>query len=204
MRNLLIMIALLIGVATQAADTTYLKVHFLYGSKPMKEYQDTENKWFGGVLGGHVGIEGRDNKVLNFLPQGSFHIFKKQNERHSTYAEHDTVSFYKILGGDPDSMKKAIVYIPVSPQQKQQFDSIAAAYLEATPYDYALVGMRCGSATYEILGQLGILKQYGPKKTAKKIFYPKKLRKRLLKKAQENNWTVTRQEGTTRRKWETD
>ena len=189
---------------SHAQDTPVLKVHFLYGSKPLKAYKDTEKKWFGGVLGGHVGIEADSNRIINFLPQGAFHVFKKENNRHSAYAEHNTDGFYGILGGDPDSVKKAIVYIPVTQQQKLKFDSIAAAYLAQTPYDYALFGMRCGAAAYEILGQLAIVKNYPRKKTAKKIFYPKKLRKRLFKKAVANGWTIIRQEGSAKRRWEKD
>lgn len=204
MRPYLVCIFCLISALAYAGDTAFMKVHFLYGSRPLKEYQDTEKKWFGGILGGHVGIEADSNRIINFLPSGSFHIFKKGSDRHSTYAAHNENSFYAILGGDPDSVKKAIVYIPVTAQQKQQFDSIAAAYLAQTPYDYALFGMRCGAAAYEILGQLAILKSYSRKKTAKKIFYPKKLRKRLLKKAAANGWTIERQEGSHKRKWEKD
>jgi hypothetical protein len=204
MRKLLLALCCFSATTTIARDTTYLKVHFLYGSRPLKEYKDTEEKWFGGVLGGHVGIEADSNRIVNFLPQGSFHVFKKENDRHSTYAVHNESAFYGILGGDPDSVKKVIVYIPVTARQKQQFDSIAATYLVQTPYDYALFGMRCGAASYEILGQLNIVKKYPRKKTAKKIFYPKKLRKRLLKKAAPNGWTVVRQEGTPKRRWEKD
>lgn len=204
MRPFIVCIFCLISRLAYAGDTVFLKVHFLYGSRPLKEYQDTEKKWFGGILGGHVGIEGDSNRIINFLPSGSFHVFKKESNRHSTYAVHNESSFYAILGGDPDSVKKAIIYVPVTTQQKQQFDSISAAYLAQTPYDYALFGMRCGAASYEILGQLAILKSYPRKKTAKKIFYPRKLRKRLLKKAVSNGWTIERQEGSPKRKWEKD
>lgn len=204
MRNILVVLCCLIATATFASDTTFLKVHFLYGSRPWKEFKDTEEKWFGGVLGGHVGIEADSSRIVNFLPQGSFHVFKKEKDRHSTYAVHDEAGFYGILGGDPDSVKKAIIYIPVTVQQKQRFDSIVAAYLIQTPYDYALFGMRCGAAGYEILGQLDIVKSYSRKKVAKKIFYPQKLRKRLLKKAAANGWTVVRQEGSPKRRWEKD
>jgi hypothetical protein len=113
-------------------------------------------------------------------------------------------TFMQSLGGDPDSVKKAFVYIPVTRQQKQKFDSIATEYLKQTPYDYALLGMRCGAAAYEILGQLGILTRYSYSKTYKKIFYPKKLRKTLFKKATENGWTIVRQDGSSKRKWEQD
>ncbi len=99
-----------------------------------------------------------------------------------------------------DSVKKAIVYIPVSSQQKQQFDSIVAVYLTQTPYDYAFIGMRCAAATYDILGQLDILPNYSYSKTYTKIFYPEKLRTRLFEKAIENGWTIIRQDGSTKRK----
>ncbi len=193
-----------IAVLIYAQDTTYLKVHFLYGSKPLKKYKDTEQKWFGGVLGGHVGIEGDSDQIVNFLPRGKFHWFAKKNNKHSTYAVHSADDFYAILGGNPDSVKKAIVYIPVTSPQKQKFDRIAIAYLQQTPYDYAFIGMRCGAAAYDILGQSDILTNYSYRKTYQKIFYPKKLRKRLFKKATENGWTIVRQDGSSRRKWEQD
>lgn len=186
-------------------DSTFLKVHFLYGSKPLKKHKDTERKSFGGILGGHVGIEVNENEILNFLPSsGKLHVFKDNKDKHSTYAIHSIPNFYGILGGEHTSVKMAIIYIPITTQQKQTFDSIVSAYIGHAPYDYAFFGMRCGSSTYEILAQLGILKSYSHKKTVRKIFYPRKLRKRLFKKAEKNNWTVTRKEGSNKRKWEKD
>jgi hypothetical protein len=185
-------------------DTVYLKVHFLYGSKPFKKYKSTESRWFGGMLGGHVGIEGDSGKIVNFLPQGKFHWFARKSDRHSIYALHSENAFYSILGGNGDSVKKAVVYVPVTENQKERFDSITRVYLKQVPYDYAFWGMRCGAATYEILGQLGILPGYGIGKTYRRIFYPRRLRKRLFKKAIENNWKIITQEGTIKRKWEKD
>jgi hypothetical protein len=185
-------------------DSIYLKVHFLYGSKPLKKYKATEQKWFGGVLGGHAGIECNRDKVLSFSPSGKFHLFSKKNNRHSAYNELSLYSFYSIMGGDPDSMKQAVVFIPITIEQKRKFDSISSAYLQQTPYDYALFGMRCGAATYEVLGQLNILPPYSRSKTYKKIFYPKKLRKRLFKKANANGWKILRQNGSVKRRWEKD
>jgi len=204
MQQIITIIFCLVSFLSYSQDTTYLKVHFLYGSKPLKKYKDTEQKWFGGVLGGHVGIEGDSDRVVNFLPSGKFHWFAKRNDKHGTYAVHSVDNFYAILGGNTHSVKKAIVYIPVTRQLKQKFDSITTAYLKQTPYDYALVGMRCGGATYDILGQLNILTAYSYSKTYKKIFYPKKLRKRLFAKARENGWTIVRQNGSGKRKWEKD
>ena len=194
----------IISFLSYAQDTIYIKVHFLYGSKPLKKYKDTEQKWFGGILGGHVGIEGDSGQIVNFVPSGKFHWFAKKNNKHSRYAIHSSDNFYAIMGGNPDSVKKAIVYIPVTRRQKQEFDSITTLYLKQTPYDYALFGMRCGAAAYDILGQLGILTNYPYRKTYRKIFYPKKLRKRLFKKAMENNWTIVKQDGSCKRKWEQD
>ena len=204
MKQITIILFCLIPFLSFSQDTNYLKVHFLYGSKPLKKYRDNEPKWFGGILGGHVGIEGNSDSILNFLPNGKFHWFADKDNKHSTYAVHSVDNFYAILGGNSDNSKKAIVYIPVTRQQKQKFDSIATVYLKQTPYDYALLGMRCGGATYDILGQLGILKNYSYSKTYKKIFYPKKLRKRLFKKANKNGWKIVRQDGSSKRKWEQD
>lgn len=185
-------------------DTIYLKVHFLYGSKPLKAYKESEPKWFGGVLGGHVGIESDSNDILNFLPSGEFHLFSKQDERNSRFALHTEDNFYAMFGSDPDSVKKTIIYIPISALQKQKFDSIATVYLNQTPYDYAFFGMRCGAAAYDVLGQLGILTEYDYQKTYRKIFYPKKLRKPLLEKAKQNDWTIEKHAGSISRKWEKD
>jgi hypothetical protein len=189
---------------TYSQDSTFLKVHVLYGSKPLKKHKDTEPKWFGGILGGHVGIEGGSDQILNFLKSGKFHWFAKKNNRHSIFKEYTSGNFYALFGSNPDSVKSAIVYIPVTIQQKQKFDSIATVYLKQTPYDYAFLGMRCAAAAYDILGQLDVFPAYCYSKTYKKIFYPKKLRKRLLKKAIENNWTIIRQHGSIKRKWERD
>jgi hypothetical protein len=205
MSKLIILVfACIIATPLFSQDSFYLKVHFLYGSTPKRAFKATEPKWFGGKLGGHVGIESDSNRILNFVPNGSFHVFSKNKNRHSKYLEHAEQSFYGILGGNPDSVKKTIVLVPVSTLQKRMFDSIAACYLVKTPYDYAFFGMRCGAASYEVLAQLGVLKKYSYRKTYWKIFYPRKLRKRLLKKAKQNGWPVIEQQGSSKRKWEGD
>lgn len=196
------LILFLIHHPSFSQDSAWIKVHFLYGSKPIKLFKDTEKKWFGGVIGGHVGIESDSDRIINFSHTGSFHVFANNEKRHSKFSEHTCSKFYGIFGSHQDSVKKAIVFIPVTRQQKHQFDSISAAYLKQSPYDYALFGMRCGAASYEILAQLGILPDYSKSKTAMKIFYPKKLRTRLLQKAKENGWLVLQQQGSYKRIWE--
>lgn len=204
MRNILTLLLIIYSFQSYSKDTAFIKVHFLYGSKPLKKYKQTEQKWFGGLLGGHAGVEGDSSSIVNFLPSGRFHVFAHKNKRHSAYAVHSFENFYSMFGGEADSVKWAIVYIPVTLPQQKTFDSLTNAYRRQTPYDYAFFGMRCGAATYDILDQLGILPHYTYGKTWRKIFYPKKLRKRLFKLAAENHWTVKRQAGTSRRKWEGD
>ncbi len=205
MKQILTLFFSIITVLAYSQETAYLKVHFLYGSKPLAKYKKTESQWFGGLLGGHVGIEvDEKDKVLIFLPSGSFHLFSSNTNKHSTYAVHSVKDFYEIFGGNADSVKKAIVYIPVTKEQKRKFDIISKIYLRLTPYDYAFFGMRCGAATHDILGQLGIMPEYSYTKTYQKIFYPKILRKQLFEKANQNGWKIVRQEGSIKRKWEQD
>lgn len=204
MKQILTIILCLFSLLCNSQDTAFIKVHFLYGSKPLKKYRNIEQKWFGGILGGHVGVEGDKDKIINFVPKGKFHWFAKKENKNSAFFLHSFENFYAILGGNSDSVKKAIVYIPITVKQKQKFDSIASAYLKQTPYDYALFGMRCGAATYDILAQINILINFKYSKTYKKIFYPKKLRKILFKKAKENGWTIIRNNGSDKRRWEKD
>ena len=204
MKQILTIILCLFSLLCNSQDTAFIKVHFLYGSKPLKKYRNIEQKWFGGILGGHVGVEGDKDKIINFVPKGKFHWFAKKENKNRAFFLHSFENFYAILGGNSDSVKKAIVYIPITVKQKQKFDSIASAYLKQTPYDYALFGMRCGAATYDILAQLNILINYKYSKTYKKIFYPKKLRKILFKKAKENGWTIIRNKSSDKRRWKKD
>jgi len=185
-------------------DTVFIKVHFLYGSKPISKYKKTEHKWFGGIHGGHVGIEGDSNKILSFELNGKFHFFEDKKIKFSNFKIHNYIDFYEIFGGDVDSVKKTIVYVPLTIQQKQQYDSIVASYLLQTPYDYAFFGMRCSSASYEVLSQLNILKKLSYKKNIRKIFYPKKFREILFSLAKENHWKIVQKNGSKRRKWEKD
>lgn len=202
MRYLFLGLFLSKAVICSASDSTILKVHFLYGSKPKKEHKSTELKWFGGLHGGHVGIETDSNKILNFVPNGTFHWFAKKDTRNSRFVLHNFEDFYSIFGSESKNVKKSIISVPISGAQKQLFDSIAAAYLTKTPYDYAFIGMRCGAAGYDILAQLGILPILNHKKMYRSIFYPKKLRKRVLKRAKIHNWSCKLEVGIATRKWE--
>ena len=154
-------------------------------------------------MGGHVGIEIDSNKIINFVHRGSFHLINSK-QKHGTFILSSESHFNSILGGESAKVKTMTIYVPVNQKQKQQLDSICSCYLAQSPYDYALFGMRCGAASYELLAQLGILPQYSNSRTALKVFYPKILRKQLIRKAEENGWQIVRQDGSERRQWEMD
>lgn len=182
----------------------YLKVHFLYGSTPKRAFRDSEPRWFGGKLGGHVGIEIDSVHILNFIPNGSFHYFAHRNSRHSAFALHDPESFWSIFGSPGDSVEKLTIYIPATISQKRLLDSLSNAYTNNSPFDYAFIGMRCGAAAYYVLSHLGIVNTLGLGRTKFSIFYPRKLRKKLIRLAVKNGWKMEHKEGSTRRKWERD
>ena len=192
------------GFSSLAEDSLFIKVHFLYGSKPGKEFKASESNWFGGKLGGHVGIEIDSDRILNFVPSGKFHKFSKADDRHSKFVFHTSSQFYSIFGGKPREVKQAVFIIPITSVQKRKLDSIAKVYTGNTPYDYAFFGMRCGAAAYDILGQLQIVESYSHRKTYLKIFYPKKLRKRLFELAALNRWKTEMAQGSDHRIWEKD
>ncbi len=187
-----------------AEDTCYIKVQFIYGSKPLKKYRDTEKKWFGGLPGGHVGIETDSSRIIDFHPYKNFHLFTTNNNKHSRFLLRPANEFWSCFGCPAEVKKTATVIIPVTREQKQRFDSIANSYLSNTPYDYAFLGMRCAAAAYDLLSHIGVVERYPLKTMYMKIFYPKKLRARLIAKAEENGWAVVKQEGSPKRKWEQD
>jgi hypothetical protein len=185
-------------------DSTTIRVHFLHGSKPKRSFKHSEDKWFGGLLGGHAGVEYAPNCILNFVPKARFHFFSKRHIINSRFVVHDTLSFYEILSGKPDSVKKTIVSIRISASQKLKIDSIASCYRKQSPYDYAFFGMRCGAAAYDVLAQVQVLPTYSFSKTWCAIFYPRRLRRKLESNQLVKITTITKVNGSYKRKWEND
>lgn len=180
-----------------------IKVHFLYGSSPKKEYPE-ESNWFGGKMGGHVGVEWEKDKIISLVPSGDFHLVKSHKERASKFVVDNYNSFYSTFGGNPNEMKKLIITIPISAKEANLLDSITKLYQDSVPYDYAFIGMRCAAATYDLISFTSQFKKYSYVKIAGKYFYPKKLRKKLIKIAKRRGYETKTEEGTTRRNWEKD
>ncbi len=140
--------------------------------------------------------------VYGFLPYKSFHIVskKKADKRHSRFSIESVESW----ASDTATLKYTTITIPASRQQLDSLHNIHQNYLAQPPYDYAFIGMRCAAATYDILGQIGIVEWVPNKKNTFKNFYPKLLRKKLLKLVKQRGYKVYRQEGRKTRKWEKD
>lgn len=125
---------------------------------------------------------------------------KRADRRHSRFSIEKVEDWVK----DTPTLKYTTIIIPVSRQQLDSLHEIHQSYLKQAPYDYAFIGMRCAAATYDILGQIGIVKWLPNSKNTVKNFYPKLLRKKLLKLANERGYEVHRQQGRKTRKWEGD
>lgn len=181
-------------------DTLYfIKVHFLYGSKPQKSFKSTEAKAFGGIHGGQATIQ-VDTFSYGFEAVLPAHIFVHKHNFHSDFVKKTPK---EIVFNDTTS-KTTTFIIAVTKEQLAKLNQILREYSDNTPYDYAFFGMRCGAAVQDILGQIGIVKKKSRFWTILTTFYPKKLRKRLFKLAKEKNYEIRRTEGRKTRKWEGD
>lgn len=177
--------------------TDTIKLNFLYGSVPAKGYKNEEPKWFGGLKGGHVNIEA-NGKVLDFRPNGQCAILPDNKKPNG--------GFYlsQSLYWDTATTKWVSIKIPVTRQQLLKLTDVFIDVATKTPYDYAVFGMRCAAASYDVLSEIGLVKKMSEKNNIISNFYPKLLRKRMLKWAKKNNYPVYYHEGRTSRKWETD
>lgn len=186
-----------------------VKVYFIYGSHPAKGYEKTERSWFGGIHGGHVALEIAPNKLLSFRStEYPCHVFP--HKHFSAMWEYKTIpqmwQTFPPHNYIVKDLKRAVFTIPVTASQKHIIDSLAIAYLKHSPYDYATLGMRCASATYDILARAGLFKEYGSS-TWWKIIMPKDLRTILFKRVKDSpdrTWRVDVFEGGTHRIWEED
>ena len=100
--------------------------------------------------------------------------------------------------------KWTTVIVPVSQEQYMSLQKIIDSFAAKTPYDYAIFGMRCAAASYDVLSKIGLFKEYPNSKNVATHFYPKLLRKKVLKWAADNNYTTISHDGRSSRKWESD
>ncbi|MBC7950109.1 MAG: hypothetical protein H7Y42_19655 [Chitinophagaceae bacterium] len=174
-----------------------IKLNFLYGSVPGKGYKKEEAKRFGGIKGGHVNIEA-NGRVLDFRPFGNCRVFPKNSKPNGGFELNKAVKW------DTASDKFITILIPLTPLQMHLLDSLFDHYAKQAPYDYAVFGMRCAAASYDVLSEIGLFKELSNKENIVQHFYPKLLRKKMFKWARKNNYPILEHSGRNTRKWESD
>ena len=187
------------GAYAQMDTAHYIRVNFLYGSKPHPKHKDTEQKYFGGLHGGHVTIQAGDVDYGFRRTNKGTHLFPKK-KRTSTFS-------VKKLNGQSrygEGRKTVTFIIPVTKNQYDSLQNIYNDYCATSPYDYAFFGMRCAASTREILGMIGVMKKKSRFHHIATAFYPQRLRKRLFKIAKANNYEMIQTEGRPTRIWEKD
>jgi hypothetical protein len=200
MRRFLLLFLLLPFVASaQDVSQKFLKVHFLYGSKPRSLFRETEKKYFGGLHGGHVTIE-LDGQIFGFQFKDGFHYVSHRRHPLSCYSENPCTEWVK----DTVSFKYVSIVIPITTDDYQKLKIVQHNYLDHTPYDYAFLGMRCAAATEDVLSQVRIGKRRSRIGTICFNFFPQPLRRRMLRLAAERNYTVVKHPGRTSRIWENE
>jgi hypothetical protein len=197
MRIALVLIFLFSITCVSADDSSRhtIKIHFLYGSKPAKGFKQSESKLFGGLKGGHVNIEA-GGRVLDFVP-GNNPLFPKNKRPSGGFRLNQSIYWNT-------TDKWLTVIVPVTRQQYDHLQELFDSLSSKTPYDYAIFGMRCAAASYDVLTMIGLFKEIPDSKNISKHFYPKLLRKKIVTWAGKNNYTILRNEGRESRKWESD
>lgn len=190
----------ILGFGLFAQDSTVIKIHFKYGSKPVKDYKKTESKYFGGIHGGHVTVEIGDS-IYGFSPSGGgARIFARSSHSNGNFHLESALEYTFDSTGD----KQTSITIPITKEQLHDLRIHVKNYLNKVPYDYAFFGMRCAASAHEMLSVAGIFKTRTKFFSIFYNFYPKKLRKRILDKAYEENYEIIHQIGREERKWEKD
>jgi len=216
----LITLAILLSLNLPAQDS--VRVLCLYGSVPAKGYKGVEPQFHKGMFtrlinlrGGHVGVETGADTVLSFHPiryDGPFHaghIFNHPRRPNSLFRAVTVNRMWYMLPHhypDLDSLRRVVFVIPITPDQRRVLDSLALAYLAQTPYDYAFLGMRCASASYEVLASAGIVTEY-KRNFWYNIFTTRRFRYILYKEYLQNKgkgWRLYTCKGSQSREWEKD
>jgi hypothetical protein len=176
-----------------------IKVFFLYGSKPSHGYRHTESHYFGGLHGGHVSI-GIDSFNIGFHHVKGLHLFSLKKHLSGIYQCKRLSDFTN----DTSTNKYATFEVPLTDEQYNKLNLIFSNYMAKTPYDYAFFGMRCAAAAYDVLSQIGLFKEKSRIRTISSNFYPKRLRKKMFKLAQEKQLKINTHPGRNTRVWESD
>jgi hypothetical protein len=175
-----------------------LVVEVIYGSKPIDK---NERSWFGGKLGGHIGLKIGKDSVMHFVPGGRV-VAININSDTGRYLISSSKQFYRTFRAD--TTKTCQIFIPINSSQKQKLLNDSKPFLKEGPYPYAFLGMRCAAACYHLLSLADVTKDLSRSRMTWKFFYPRKLRKYLFKEAKSKGWIIKETPGSTKRKWDHD
>lgn len=154
----------------------------------------------GGMFGGHVVMQ-LDSHVYGFLfTHYRFHLFPCGKHSIGMFEDEPASAWHSSVKDD----KVTSIDIPVSEKQFHFMDSTYKEYNRNAPYDYAFFGMRCAASCYKMLADAGILNPVTDKQSMWRAFYPRPLRKMLVRVAREKGWKVQIKPGSITRKWEKD
>jgi hypothetical protein len=198
MRYFVLILIVFLSIELRAQNSNQsIKVHFFYGSKPKFKYRHVEERRFGGLHGGHVSMQIGDT-VFSFLFTGRAHIFAHKRDMTGVWVNQNLHQWVN----DTVKGKYVSFTVPLNNSQYQTFKKVQSSYCSTVPYDYAFLGMRCASSTYDVFAQMGFFKHRSRMSMITEIFYPKLLRKKFFRMAEKNHWKIEKHEGSPRRKWE--
>jgi len=182
-----------------AQEEHLLKVFFRYGSIPETGYEYIEYEETGGLHGGHVSL-GLDSLEIGFTSENVIHLFARKNDIKGIFYWEYLRNFEEQVAG-----KKYITFlVPLTQDQYIKLRSILMAYIDTPPYDYAFFGMRCASATYDVLSQIGLFKSVSRGQMIISNFYPRLFRRKMMELAHKNGYSIIRIKGRKSRIWEKD
>lgn len=180
-------------VHAMSMDT--LRVLFVYGSRPVSKDED---KWFGGMHGGHVSMSYQEG-FASFVPKDGVQIFPRSKINSKFTCESGDHFVFDTTGS-----RYLIIGIPIDSLKHITLDSLIKAYLFESPYPYAFFGMRCASAAADLLQFAGLIEHTPKHRLWRQYFYPRQLRKILIKMARQNTWPMLYRKGRSSRRWERD
>ena len=198
-RWLLVFGTLLVISGLAAQEEHIIRVIFRYGSIPVHGYEKVEYEEVGGLYGGHVSF-GIDSLEIGFTNRKRLHLFNDKDDFESLF-------YWEYLKNYENQLlsKKVVVFmVPLTGEQYVKLRAILMQYIENTPYDYAFFGMRCASATYDVLSQIGLFEPLPRFRNMVSNFYPRRFRAKMFRLAQENHYTIIKHTGRLTRIWEED
>jgi hypothetical protein len=177
-------------------DNNIIVVHFIHGSIP-KEDCSYQKKRLGGYLGGHIEIEVNnfvygflyDTLPMNYIPKSTFN---------SKFEKRGFEVWNELIAND----KITSIEIPTDKKQTKELEILLNKYWNKAPYDYSFLGQRCASSTAKILSDIGIINKFSNQESIIAFYYPKLLRRTMIKYAEKNNYKIKNKSGIDCHNWE--